>query len=145
MNDNIVVISPELKKLIDDVPVELLRAGPKRYDGIRPTAKGSWRTISYNGIPIAVAWTDWENGFDIINLRTAEPTDRLSNYVITARSLDIPAGWAYSSLEKTVAKYDFELDVELSAETKGRLGDILLKTEEALVSGDDENGIETES
>ena len=78
-------------------------------------------------------------------MRTDEPTDRLSNYVITAKALDIPAGWAYSSLEKTVAKYDFEREVALSAETKGRLGDILLKTEEALVAGDDENGIETES
>jgi hypothetical protein len=137
MNEDITVI--------DKVPVELLRAGPERYAAMRPTAKGSWRTISYNGIPIAIAWTDWKDSFDIINLRTDEPTDRLSNYVITAKALDIPAGWAYSSLEKTVAKYDFEREVALSAETKGRLGDILLKTEEALVAGDDENGIETES
>ena len=124
MTTEIVVLSPELMKLIDEVPVEALRQAPTRYASLRNSARGSWRTVLYEGIPIAVAWTDWEKGFDIINLRNAEPTDRLGNYVITAKALDIPAGWAYTSLETVVSKYDFERDVTLSVQTNGKLGDM---------------------
>lgn len=140
MASEIIVISPELKKLIDEVPVEQLRPGPQRYAPLNPAKKGSWKTILYGGLPIAVAWTDWKTGFDIINLRTDLPTDRLSNYPISAKALDIPAGWAYSSLETVVSKYDFDRPVELSAQTDGKLGNMMRNEEtEVETEGELEN------
>ena len=139
MATEILVISPELKKLIDEVPVELLRRGAERYKPLRPSARGSWRAVLYGGVPIAVAWTDWEEGFDIITLSTDEPTDRLQNYVITAKALDIPAGWAYTSLETVVSKYDFEQDVRLSPQTDGKLRKLTEKETE-VDTGEDNNG-----
>jgi hypothetical protein len=140
-SNNIIVISPELKKLIDEVPIEQLRPGPKRYAPMRESAKGSWRYILYGGEAVALAWTDWENGFDIIPQKEFEGTDRLSNYPITAKALDIPAGWAYSSIETVVSKYGLHKEVTLSDQINGKLGDILHNeetvddTEEELENG----------
>lgn len=142
MATEILVISPELKKLIDDVPVEMLRRGPERYDSLRPSARGSWKTVLYGGLPIAVAWTDWKGGFGIITLKSDEPTDRLDNYVISAKALDIPAGWAYTSLETVVSKYEFERDVHLSAQTDGKLSTLSQDKEPEVDTEEDEDDTE---
>jgi len=142
MANEILVISPELKKLIDSVPVELLRRGPERYDSLRPSARGSWKTVLYDGLPIAVAWTDWKEGFGIINLKTEEPTDRLENYVITAKALDIPAGWAYTSLETVVSKYEFDREVTLSGQTDGKLSKLTQDEETEVDTEEDDDDTE---
>lgn len=142
----VVFIDPKLKELADKVPVELLRAAPERYAALRPSSKGSWKTVLVGGLPAAAVWTDWKNGFDVISLSDSEVTDQLQNYVITAKALDIPAGWAYTALETVVSKWDTEQPVELSAQTDGKLGNIM-RNEETQVDtrGELENGTEQES
>lgn len=124
MESEIIVISPELKKLIDEVPVDLLRAGPERYASLRASARGSWRDILYDGVVTARAWTDWEKGFDIINVSDSAITDQLSNYVITSKALDIPASWAYTTLDRTVKRLSEEAPVTLSEQSNGKLSGV---------------------
>lgn len=127
-----------IEKLLIDPPMQLLQAAPKRYAPLRPSAQGSWKAVLYGGVPIAIAWTDWNKGFDIINLQTDEPTDRLGNYVITSKALDIPASWAYTTLGTVVASYGFDQDTTLSNQTNGKLGDIARSQEPS--GGEVDNG-----
>lgn len=112
-----------LKKLAAEVPVDLLRAGPERYGPLKPGTAGAWRLISENGIPTALAWTDWKEGFGIFTIRDGEVADRLDNYVITSKAIDIPAGWAYTTLDRFVKR--FGTNVELSEPKGGRLSGAL--------------------
>lgn len=145
MASEIIVISPELMRLIESVPVELLRAGPKRYAPMQENKNGSWKYIYYGNTVVATAWTDWDKSFDIINRRDCEITDRLGNYVITAKALDIPAGWAYTSLETVISKYDTAEKVTLSGQYDGKLREITEPVEETRPSGEEvENGPEQE-
>jgi hypothetical protein len=136
----IVLIDSKLKQLADAVPVEMLRPGPTRYGSLKPNTRGSWKTVLVEGVPVAVVWTDWKDGFDVIHLRDAEVTDLLGNYVITAKALDIPAGWAYSSLETVVSKFDTEQNVSLSAQTDGKLGNIMRNEETEVDTRGEQDG-----
>lgn len=125
MADEILTIAPELKKLIDEVPVELLRKAPERYDGLKANKRGAWRLITEHLVPVAVAWTDWKGGFDIISIGTSDIRDRLENYVITAKALDFSAGWAYTTLDSFVKRFDQDFEVRLSEQSEGKLSGAL--------------------
>lgn len=127
MNNELVGISPELKKLIDSVPVELLRPAAERYASLDEDAKGSWKVISSHGKPQVLAWTDWEDGFDLITMSSGDTVNRLMNYPITAKSLDIPAGWAYTTLDTYVLGFEDGERMSISDQEDGFLGNARLR------------------
>lgn len=104
---------------------QLLRPGAERYASMNTAKRGSWRNILSEGTTVAVAWTDWEDGFDIINVKTNSVTDRLGNYVIQSKALDIPAAWAYTTLDTFVNRFDEEDSVAISEQSNGKLQNAL--------------------
>lgn len=109
-----------LQELADSVPVDLMRPGPVRYAPLRITKRGSWRSLLHDLEPFALVWTDWEDGFDVIHIGNSAFADQLENYVITSKALDIPAGWAYTSLDAFVKRFGDE-DVRVSDQKDGKL------------------------
>ena len=118
MMDSQEEISPELTKLANSVPIELLRAGPKRYAGLNQKSDGKWRFVLFHTMPVTLIWTDWKEGFGSFTIRPGATNTRIDDYVINAKTLDIPASWAYATLETYVKRLDF---VELSPESEGKL------------------------
>jgi len=102
-------------------PVQSLVAGAERYSPLDESKDGSWRAILSNGKPVAVFWTDWETGFDIINLEYGEVATRLGNYVISSKAHGIPAGWAYTSLDTFIKNFDAEDGLSFSGQKNGKL------------------------
>jgi hypothetical protein len=113
-------ISHELEELANTVPVELLMAAPERYAPLKPNSHGSWRYVLENGLPTALIWTDWKEAFGVITIREGEVTNRLHNYVVTGKSLDISAGWAYSTIDVFVERFEGSR-VTLSEPIEGKL------------------------
>lgn len=95
-----------LEELANKVPVELLRAGPKQYAPLDPEVKGSWRFVNEDGMPSAVIWTDWDKAFGVITVREGEAATRIYNYVTFAKAFDFSAGWAYSTVEEFVKRFE---------------------------------------
>lgn len=106
----------------------LLRAGAERYAPLRKSQRGSWKLILSDLNPVALAWTDWEDGFGIITIRSGSIRDTLDNYLIAAKALDIPAGWAYSSLDTFIETLDVDDAVTTDAQQNGALRGALAAT-----------------
>ena len=99
----------------------LIRPGAERYAPLRKSARGSWKLIMGDLNPVALVWTDWENGFGIITIKSGSLRDTLDNYLIAAKALDIPAGWAYSSLDTFIETLNVDDAVTVDAEQSGAL------------------------
>jgi hypothetical protein len=115
--------SPEIKaaleKLVREIPVELLKKGPERYASLEEDMEGSWRFVFENGLPVALVWTDWEDGFDKLSIQDGPTNRRLEDYIVNAKALDIDAGMAYTTLETFVNRFDEK--VELGESETGKL------------------------
>lgn len=103
---------------------EIIRRGPERYGPLDPEKEGTWRVILSNRLPVAVAWTDWEEGFGIYVLLDTEVTSRLQTYQISAKETNIPAPWAYTTLEEYLSGLDLEDQVTLEAPREGKLSGV---------------------
>jgi hypothetical protein len=111
----------------------LLRPGAQRYESLDPTVEGTWRFLTSHGENVALVWTDWQKGFDLITIKSGPISDRLGNYVITARALDIPAAWAYTTLDTFISRFEKKDEVTLSDQSNG-----LLKGAISATGGDEE-------
>jgi len=118
-------------------PVTVHTQGAERYSPLRESKSGSWRAVLSGGKPIALAWTDWEDGFDIISLQYTEAVTRLGNYVISSRAHKIPAGWAYTTLDTYIKKFDAVDGITLSTQKDGKLSGAVKDSGGALPGGFD--------
>lgn len=100
---------------------ELLRSGAERYAPLRVKSDGSWRYVLSNFSPVAVVWTDWEDGFDFIPIKQSEVLTEVGNYVISSKSHGIPAGWAFTTLESYFKKVPSGAEFSLSPQKDGKL------------------------
>lgn len=101
----------ELTQLAASVPVEMLYSGPERYEPMDPDREGSWRVLTDGGLPAAVLWTDWDKGFGTIALRSGDLGAQLDSYVVSAKRVAVPAGWAYTTMETFVNRLGEELEL----------------------------------
>lgn len=106
----------------DVLPTEMLSAGPPKYGPMVETATGTWRTISTGGIPVAIAWTDGDEGFNIVILRDSPLTQALRAYPTNAKACGIPANWAYETLDNWAKRQD--IPVALGEPESGKLSGV---------------------
>src|SRR5674476_1284519 len=85
---------------------ELLYKGPEGYAPLVTTKQGSWRAINSRGLPVALAWTDWEDGFDVHILLEGHVSRRMRNYTFAAKACGITASWAYTTVDKYIESFD---------------------------------------
>lgn len=109
------------KDLLPPEKVELLQAGPEGYAPLDPKAKGTWRSIRTDGIPVAVAWTDWEEGFGINPLTTGYVAERMAKYPSLAKACNIEAPWAYNTIPRYIKSFDESEGVDLGPAQDGLL------------------------
>lgn len=105
----------------EEKPLEALRHGAERYAPLRKSATGSWRYVLENLSPVAVVWTDWEDGFDLIPIKSSGASDRIGNYIISSKAHKLDASWAYTTLETFVGKFHEDDGVSLSPSSRGKL------------------------
>jgi hypothetical protein len=100
---------------------ELLYKGPEGYAPLVTTKQGSWRAINSRGLPVALAWTDWEDGFDVHILLDGHVSRRMRNYTFSAKACGITASWAYTTLDKYIESFDPDDSVTLGPQQQGPL------------------------
>ena len=61
-----------------------------------PAKEGAWRVFSVGNTPVAVAWTDWEDGAGVIQFDSAA-SDSLYQHFLTGKRMNMSAGLTYSS------------------------------------------------
>ena len=105
----------------EDKGPELIYKGPEGYGPLVRIKHGSWRSINDAGIPVAVAWTDWEDGFNINVLHASPVTQALKSYPTSAKACKIPAAWAYTTLDTYIKRMDPDLRVSLGPQQEGLL------------------------
>jgi hypothetical protein len=87
--------------------------------------EGAWRIASVGNTPVALVWTNWEDGAGVVQM-DSEKSDSLYKHFITGKRMNKPAGITYSS-SQYVKGYTF------SDEMSGPLSDAMnsiLGTEE---------------
>lgn len=115
------------KQLADEAAnrrLGLLYAGPAKYAPMDESKPGEWRTILSGGIPVALAWTDNENAFDIIMLRSSPVLQELREYVSNAKECGVPAGWAFQTLDNRIKRFDSDESVTLGPVETGDLSGV---------------------
>lgn len=95
-------------------PNQVVSISP-HYAPMDPTKEGAWRVFSVGNTPVAVAWTDWEDGAGVIQM-DSEASDSLYQHFLTGKRMNMPAGLTYSS-SQYVKGYTFtdEMSGPLSA------------------------------
>jgi len=100
---------------------ELLYKGPEGYAPLVTTKQGSWRAINSRGLPVALAWTDWEDGFDVHILRDDPVARQMRDYTFAAKACGITASWAYTTVDKYIESFDPDDSVTLGPQQQGPL------------------------
>lgn len=100
---------------------ELLYKGPEGYAPLVTTRQGSWRAINSRSLPVALAWTDWEDGFDVHILIEGHVSRRMRNYTFSAKACGITASWAYTTVDKYIESFDPDDAVTLGPQQQGPL------------------------
>ena len=128
-NVDAATVSGSLADFIDQFPdhlfaikePELLYKGPEGYAPLVTTKQGSWRAINSRGLPVALAWTDWEDGFDVHILLDGHVSRRMRNYTFSAKACGITAPWAYTTMDKYIESFDPDDSVTLGPQQQGPL------------------------
>jgi len=115
--------TPEQMAMIEAMqqPFELVRKGAERYDGLDRTKQGTWRAITSHGLPMGLAWTDWENGFDVRPLHDGAVSVRLGKYPEHAKAVGVTASWAFTTLEEYIKTFDPTDEVAMGPDQRGPL------------------------
>lgn len=95
------------------------------YAPMQDADEGAWRIASVGNTPVALVWTNWEDGAGVVQM-DSEKSDSLYKHFITGKRMNKPAGITYSS-SQYVKGYTF------SDEMSGPLSDAMnsiLGTEE---------------
>ena len=112
-------LPPELQKLVDANPVELVWSGPERFGPLNPEALGAWRFVIESFVPVTLVWTDWREGFGSLTLVECPTNTAIDKYIVLAKGSGIGAGWGYKILEKRIK--DFDGNVTLTENQTGKL------------------------
>lgn len=87
----------EIDVLLKEHPNTILFAPPS-YGPLDRDAEGSWMVVSEGKSPVAVVWTDWQNGAGVIPIKSSETASKLLRYFVVNKMMNAPAGIAFSSV-----------------------------------------------
>ena len=76
-------------------PNQVVSIDPK-FGSMDPAKEGAWRVVSVGNTPVAVVWTDWEDGAGVIQF-DSEASDSLYKHFLTGKRMNMSAGLTYSS------------------------------------------------
>ncbi len=108
-------LTPEEADALKQQYPNLVVSTKPQYAPMDPTKEGAWRVFSVGKTPVAVAWTDWEDGAGVIQI-DSEASDSLYQHFLTGKRMNMQAGLTYSS-SQYVKGYTFtdEMSGPLSA------------------------------
>lgn len=94
------IAEPPDDAVIDEVlkahPNELLFVPPS-YRRLDRDTDGSWRVVRDGTDPVAVVWTDWQDGAGVLPIKDSELAAKLLRYFVVNKMMNAPAGIAFTS------------------------------------------------
>lgn len=86
----------EIDSLLRQNPPELMFAPPS-YARMDRDTEGTWKIARDGSTPVAIVWTDWQEGAGVIPIRSSEVAAELLRYFVANKMMNAPAGIAFTS------------------------------------------------